>query len=125
MSVESFMSGFGFSTRTEFVRQRAAIIPDPYDPDAPGVPSWDDPNEVVVLGYLASMSSAEQVDEVRAEVVSDAQLILDDPGADVQRGDRIRGGGKLWVVEGFPAADVNPWTAWRPTLVCNLREVVG
>ncbi len=113
-----------FSHTREFVRQRAARIVDPYDPDS-SVDDWGDPDKIEISGYLDSQSSVEQVDASRAQVVSLTQLIVDDPGADVQRGDRIVKGGRVWVVTGFPSDDVNPFTGWQPTLVCNLEEVQG
>ena len=119
------MADGGFVAVSEFVRQRAVLVPDPYDPDAAGVPSWDTPSEVTVWGYLASISSTEGADSVRRQVLAAKQLVLDDPGADVERGDRIRQGSRVWTVVGFPEADMNPFTGWRPTRVVNLEEVQG
>ena len=121
--VEAADSGFAYTTT--FVRQRAVIVSDPYDPDSEGVPDWATPDEIEVYGYLASRSSVEQPGAVREQVVTAKQLVLDDPGVDVERGDRIKQGSHVWTVTGFPATDVNPFTGWQPTLVCNLEEVVG
>jgi len=126
MTAGDWMAGDGgFTVTSEFVRQRAVLVVDPYDPDAAGVPSWDTPDELTVWGYLASQSSTEQADPVRAQIITTKQLILDDPDADVERGDRIRQGVKVWTVTGFPEADINPFTGWQPTRVCNLEEVQG
>lgn len=127
MTVAEFMEEpvFGFKEPVEFVRQRAVMVLDPYDPDAPGVPDWSVPDEITVYGSLASGSSLEQSDPVRAQAVSSAVLVLDDPDADVQRGDRIVQGARVWTVAGFPEADVNPFTGWQPTRVCSLEEAVG
>ena len=114
-----------FEHTSEFVRERATLVVDPYDPDAPGVPSWDAPDTLTVDGYLASQSSTEQSDPVRSQLVTTKQLVLDDPDVDVRRGDRIRQGDNLWTVTGIPEADVNPFTGWQPTRVCNLEEVTG
>ena len=125
MTAGAWMADGGFVAVSEFVRQRAVLVADPYDPDAAGVPSWDAPDEVTVWGYLASISSTEGADPVRRQVLAAKQLVLDDPGADVERGDRIRQGARVWVVVGFPVVDMNPFTGWRPTRVVNLEEVQG
>lgn len=126
MDAEEFTATqFGFMATSEFIRQRATLEEDPYDPDAPGVPNWSSPAEITVSGYFASQSSTEQADPVRSQLITTKQLVLDDPEVDVVRGDRIRQGPKVWVVNGFPEADTNPFTGWQPTLVCNLEEVVG
>ena len=119
------MSDCGFVAVSEFVRQRAVLVPDPYDPDAAGVPSWDTPDELTVWGYLASASSIEGADPVRRQIVTAKQLVLDNPNVDVDRGDRIRQGSRVWTVVGFPESDTNPFTGWQPTRVVNLEEVQG
>lgn len=115
---------FGFEHTTEFVRQRAALVVDPYDPDSV-VEDWGSPSEITLTGYLASSSSNEQTSEAREQVVTTKQLVIDDPRADVRRGDRIKHGDHLWSVEGFPETDQNPFTRWQPTLVANLKEWEG
>lgn len=126
-TAEEFVDGdqFGFQHVSEFMRERATLVVDPYNPDAPGVPSWDNPDTLTVYGYLVSQSSTEQSDPVRSQLVTTKQLVLDDPTVDVRRGDRIRQGANLWTVMGIPEADVNPFTGWQPTRVCNLEEVTG
>lgn len=121
--VESASGEFAYTTT--FIRQRAVIVSDPYDPDGEGVPDWSAPDEIEVYGYLASRSSVEQPGAVREQVVTTKQLVLDDPGVDVERGDRIKQGAHVWTVTGFPATDVNPFTGWQPTRVCDLVEGVG
>lgn len=127
MTAQDFIEaeGFGFAEITEFVRQRAVLVADPYNPDAEGVPDWSAPDEITVAGFFASQTSAEQTDVVRAQLITTKQLVLDDPDADVQRGDRIKLGSRVWTVTGIPEADVNPFTGWQPTRVCNLEEVSG
>lgn len=117
-------SEFAFEHTTEFVRQRAKLIVDPYDPDS-AVEDWGSPDEITLTGYFASSSSTEQTDEVREQVVTAKQLVIDDPAADVRRGDRIKLGERVWSVEGFPEDDMNPFTGWRPTLVARLEEWRG
>lgn len=117
-------NNFHFNHTTEFIRQRARRIEDPYDPDSV-VEDWGSPEEIVLAGYFASQSSREQSGEVREQVTTSKQLVIDDPDADVRRGDRIKLGDKVWTVEGFPEDDMNPFTGWRPTLVANVAEWVG
>ena len=80
MTAGAWMDDGGFVAVSEFVRQRAVLVADPYDPDAAGVPSWDAPDEVTVWGYLASISSTEGADPVRRQVLAAKQLVLDTPG---------------------------------------------
>ena len=115
---------FGFEHVTEFVRQRATLVADPYDPESE-VEDWDTPDEITLTGYFASRSSTEQTGEVREQVVTTKQLVIDDPRADVRRGDRIKQDDHVWTVEGFPETDQNPFTGWQPTLVANLEEWEG
>jgi hypothetical protein len=42
-----------------------------------------------VDGALASLTSTEQDDAVRSEVLSTAQFVSDNPNLDVRRGDRL------------------------------------
>lgn len=120
-------SAFGFEHKTEFVRLRARRIEDPYDPDS-AVDDWSSPVEVVLYGFFSSSGQSgagEMSGEVREQVETSKTLVIDDPAADVRRGDRIRQGDKVWTVEGFPSDDMNPFTGWQPTLVVRLKERVG
>lgn len=121
-----FLQGdeFGFEHTTEFIRQRAARHEDPYDPESV-VEDWGNPDEAPITGFFASRSSVEQPGEVREQAVTIKQLVIDDPKADIRRGDRIKQGEKLWTVEGVPDNDQNPFTGWQPTLVASLKEWVG
>ncbi|QHJ77024.1 MAG: hypothetical protein [Caudoviricetes sp.] len=109
-----------------YERLRRPSVPDPYNPDSTVPGGWDQAVSITVHGVLASKSSLEQPDPVRSEAISTAVLILDDPDADMRRGDRIKAAdGRLWDVQGYPHADINPFTGWRPTLACDLQEVTG
>jgi len=107
-----------------FTRQRARRVPDPYNPDSE-VYDWADPVEVSVDGYFEAGSSSEQSDPVRNQVLSFSTLVIEDPDADVRRGDRIVQGEKTWTVQGFPTAPRNPFTGWRPGLFVRLKEGTG
>lgn len=118
-------SFFDHDALTGFVRLRPKRTVDPYDPENVIVGSWADADRLELQAYFASQSSLEQSDPVRAQIVTTKQLIIDDPDADVQVGDRITQGDKTWTITGFPTNDLNPFTGWRPTLVVNLKEVTG
>jgi hypothetical protein len=114
-----------FDFTTTFTRQRASQKVDPYNPDEV-TSDWGNPDEVEVSGYWASQSSLEQSDAVRSQIVTTKQLVLDDPDADIQLGDRIKtAAGDVYRVTGIPEADVNPFTGWQPTRVVNLEYGVG
>ena len=77
-------------------------------------------------GALASLTSVEQEDAVRSEVLSTARFVSDSPNVDVRRGDRLLASdGRKWNVVGYPTRDMNAFTGWQPTLVAALQEVVG
>lgn len=125
-SAAEFIAGSDFQfehTRT-FARQRARQVADPYDPEST-TEDWGTPDEIPLDGHFASQSSSEQTGEVREQVSTSKQLVIDDPAADVQRGDRIKLGNRTWTVVGFSEDDVNPFTGWQPTLVVNLEEWRG
>lgn len=113
-----------FNVTQTFTCKRAGLKPDPYNPDRM-VEDWTNPQIGTVEGYIASGASALQGDPVRERVQSDAQLVIDDPGADVKIRDLIELGDRSWRVSGFPTMDINPFTGWQPTLVANLEEQRG
>lgn len=119
-------SMFSLRYREQFTRQRRKQVVDPYDPDSSTLGDWADTDDLQVNGVLASLTSAEQDDAVRSEVLSTAQFVSDSPDLDVRRGDRLLASdGRKWNVVGYPTRDVNAFTGWQPTIVCNLEEVVG
>lgn len=114
-----------FTHGQKIVRERAVQVPDPYNPDSTEM-DWGDPDVLEIPGaYIYVGGSSTEAGAARESTASDAQLVIDDPGADVQRGDRIRQGNRLWVVDGFQDAPINPFDGWQPILVCNLEEDVG
>lgn len=113
-----------FDFVSQMVRQRAALVADPYDPDSV-VKDWSTPVEITVEGYFSSGSSAIQPEAVREHLSSVTQLVFDDPDVDVAVGDRIKFGPHLFTVTGIPARDVNPFTGWQPTLVVDLEAGAG
>lgn len=114
-----------FDYGEELVRQRAGQILDPYSGE-PIDEDWAHPDELPLDGaYFSSQSSSDGSDEVRRQTATGMQLIIPDPDADVQRGDRIRQGSRVWSIVGFPEADTNPWTGWQPTLVVDLEDYKG
>ena len=110
----------------QFVRLRAGLIPDPYDPDSVIAEDWENPDRLTFSAYISSGSSTEAVGDRREQVVSRSVLVIPDPAIDIRRGDRIEASpGRVWTVQGFPARDENPFTGWRPTLAVALEEVRG
>ncbi|PPG29648.1 hypothetical protein [Pseudoclavibacter sp. RFBB5] len=108
----------------EFVRERARLIPDAYNPDDTAE-TWDDPETATFAGYFDSQGSTDTVTVGREQTLSTSLLVLTDPHADVKRGDRIRQGPRLWHVVGFPDVPKNPFTGWTPGTFVTLREDLG
>jgi hypothetical protein len=109
------------------VRERRVPVIDPYDPGASVPGSWDDPLAYLDLegAFVASSSSTAPVDATRAQILTEKSLYLTDPDADVQPGDRIRRGGEIYYVNSRPAADMNPFTGWRPVVEIPLDMTEG
>ena len=109
-----------------FTISRPRETADPYNPDTT-VTDWSQPTTFTVNGFMASQTSAEQAGEPGQErLVTRRVLTVPDPDAGIQRGDRVTGpDGRTFEVEGYTARDMNPFTGWRPTLVCQLRETTG
>lgn len=79
-------------------------------------------------GFLASSSSTRTAQQVGTETTSTAVLTVLDPTVDLQVGDMVEAlpaDGRRWVVDGFPARDVSPFSGWQPTLEATLREIRG
>lgn len=79
-------------------------------------------------GFLASSSSTRVAQQVGTETTSTAVLTVLDPTLDLQVGDTVEAlpaDGRRWVVDGFPAHDISPFSGWQPTLEATLREIRG
>jgi hypothetical protein len=79
-------------------------------------------------GFLASSSSTRIAQQVGTETTSTAVLTVLDPTLDLRVGDTVEAlpaDGRRWVVDGFPAKDVSPFSGWQPTLEATLREIRG
>ena len=119
-------STFSLQYTSRFIRQRRKQVVDPYDPDSVTLGDWTETDDIQVDGALASLTSIEQDDAVRSEVLSTARFVSDSPNVDVRRGDRLLASdGRKWNVVGYPTRDMNAFTGWQPTLVAALQEVVG
>lgn len=105
-------------------RLRPKQVQDPMNPRRT-VESWDETDELVLAGFLDSETSSEVTGASREELIHTVTLYLDDVTVDVRRGDLITDGTHKWLVQGFPAAPMNPFTGWRPYLEITLKEVVG
>lgn len=83
---------------------------------------------VTFNGFLASSSSTRIAQQAGTETTSVAVLTVLDPTLDLQVGDTVvalPADGRRWVVDGFPAHDVSPFSGWQPTLEATLREIRG
>lgn len=115
----------GFPTGEGVVRLRRKEILDPYS-GAVTLGDWDEPEEATLYGaFVASSSTTARADEARTALLEAKSLYLDDPLADVQAQDRIRSQGVVYLIDGMPTADTNPWTDWQPVREIPLRRVVG
>lgn len=114
-----------FTADEPVVRLRRKETEDPYSGTVT-LGDWDDPDELPLEGgYVAASSTSARSDASRRELLEEKSLYLDDPHADVQAQDRIRAQGIIYMIDGMPSADVNPWTGWQPVREIPLRRVVG
>lgn len=116
---------FGFGV--QIVRERRKPVTDPYDPDAVVPGSWGDPLDTLQLdgAFIASSSSAAPLSATRSQILTEKSLYLNDPDADVLPGDRVRRGSEVLYVNVRPAADMNPFTGWRPVVEIPLDMSEG
>lgn len=114
-----------FDHPTKFERLRATAVPDPYDPDSPGVPDWSNPDILEFEGFLTESTSTILPDSVRGQVSTSGVLTVTDPDLDIKVGDRVRQGGKIWQITGRPAKDKSPFTGWQPTLEITIQQLEG
>lgn len=107
-------------------RDRRRPVADPYNPASTVPGSWNDPLDTVRLdeAFVASSSSVRVTDATRTQILT-AKSLYCDPDADVRAGDRIRVGDETYQVDAKPAADINPFTGWRPPQEIPLKEATG
>lgn len=108
----------------QFERLRRVMVPSATNPDRM-VASNDFTEPVSFRGFLDSESSLDEAHASREGVSSSAVLFIEDTSFDIRRGDRVRGGERMWEVIGFPPAPMNPFSGWRPYREVRLREVRG
>lgn len=124
LTVEQY-EAIKFGSPEKFERLRPAIVKDPYDPDAVGVPDWDQPEVAEFLGFISQSTSTVLPDSTREQTQTTAILTVDNSVVDIKVGDRVRQGERIWQVTGNPSLDMNPFTGWRPTTEIQLAEYVG
>ncbi|MDN3309564.1 hypothetical protein QWJ90_01330 [Microbacterium oryzae] len=113
-----------FAHGTTVYRLRPRMIDDPYsDEQTPG--GWDEPDELPIDGAFIAQSSTSRVGTATRTQAIEAKSLYCDPAADVQPGDRIRADGEVFTVDGFPAADTNPFTGWQPVMEVPLTRALG
>lgn len=92
---------------------------------------WEDPDEAPIPGaFLDAPSTSTLSDPVRTQAADDMALYVDDPAADIRKGDRIRigpdePGAVVYTVDGIPHAPRNPFTGWQPVRKIRLTRGVG
>lgn len=107
-------------------RDRRVPVEDPYNPDAEVPGSWDDAETIELEdAFVASSSVTAVQDATRSQILGAKSLYLTDVDADVQVGDRIRAGGRVYFVNEIPEADVNPFTGWQPAVEIPLDLTLG
>lgn len=115
----------GFSAGSQVVRIRRKEIEDPYSGQTT-LGDWASASEQTLDGaYVAASSTQSRAEAGRTQLLEEKSLYLDDPNADVQAQDRIRAGGVIYLIDGMPSADTNPWTGWQPIREIPLRRDVG
>lgn len=123
--LDDLVADEGFPAGESVVRLRRKEIADPYSGQLT-LGDWSDPTEVTLDGaFVASSSTTSQSEAGRTELLEEKSLYLDNPGADVQAQDRIRAGGVVYLIDGMPSADTNPWTGWQPLREIPLRRDTG
>ncbi|RRD61633.1 hypothetical protein [Leucobacter sp. OH1287] len=111
-------------------RWRRPLLPDPYNPDRKRRGSWHDAEIDEIPGaFIGSGSMVDARSPERLQSITEKSLFLDNPAADVVKGDGISvaPGGRLpdFEVRVAPVADVNPFTGWQPVREMPLDEVTG
>lgn len=123
--LDDLVTGEGFPAGESVVRLRRKEVTDPYSGQTT-LGDWSDPAEAAIDGaFVASSSTSARSDASRTELLEEKSLYLDDPAADVQAQDRIRAGGVVYLIDGMPSADTNPWTGWQPLREIPLKRWVG
>ena len=105
-------------------RLRARPVTDPYSDDVVAA-DWADPDVLPLPGaFIAQSSTARALTAGRTQILESKSLFCA-PTADVRVGDKIRAGGIVYEIDGFPAADVNPFTGWQPVCEVPLTRAAG
>jgi hypothetical protein len=106
------------------IRQRGAVVTDPYSGEATGV-DWDDPDEHEVPGCAFNPGrSSEPLQDARNAVTSQPEVYAP-AGVDIVAGDRLVVRGLTFEVDGDPADWISPFTGWAPGLVVALKRTEG
>lgn len=111
-------------------RWRRKRVPDKYNPAKQTVGPWSEADVVPIEGAaVLSSSGAALRNEDRVGALTLKSLYLDDPEADVQKGDGISlspgGTSPEFQIEVLPQADSNPFTGWQPVREVPLKGAEG
>jgi hypothetical protein len=128
----SAVPGFVFGEKV--IRDRRERVVDKYRPTVTTEGEFDASLSIELAGaFVASTSSTAIPDADRSQLLTAKSLFLTDPDADVLPRDRIRVGGLVddfttgtpYLVVARPAADINPFTGWRPGVEIPLENAEG
>lgn len=86
---------------------------------------WTDPLEVEIPGAAIAQSSTATLDTDGRTAALEAMSLYCEVGTDIQHGDRIRAGIKVYPTDGIPATFVNPFTGWEAGMEVPLGRVIG
>lgn len=115
-----------FGAGVTVLRDRRPMVEDPYNPARTVQGEWEAAETVTITGaYVDLVSSTSPPDGARTSTESRYVLYLNNPAADVVKGDRIRVGDLTLYVNDVPHSPRNPFTGWQPVRVVPLDHTLG
>lgn len=98
------------------IRQRAAVITDPYSQEATGE-DWENPVELSIPFVAVDDTRSTELRQVDGDTTIVDYVLYADPGYDVVDTDRVVVRGDVCVVVGKPSSLTNPFNGERPGMV--------
>lgn len=105
---------------------RRKRVPSSNDPSKLVLGDWDTAEQITLEGsYIGSSSRHSLRNETRVQALEARSLYVDNPDADVRKGDGVSVGvpGDMpdFEIEVVPIAPKSPFTEWRPMLEVPLK----